>query len=284
MQPNDYYRPDDRELLRAAMRELAQRFRPAVLFGGMVAGNSLQLSDFIGAATASLRNVSVPPGAGLGGRVFSQCQPLLVTDYIASDRITHEYDAAVKNEGIRSLTAVPVIVRGEPRSVLYVGSREGIPLGERAMEDAMSAAKAIASELRVRDEVDRRVAVMHRVHDESSMTYDHNWLEEVRQAHAELRSLASTVTDVQLAQQLDGIGARLAPSPASGLQPAVRLAPRELDVLAQIALGCSYAETADRLSLKPVTVKSYLQNAMAKLSVHNRLEAVSAARRLGLLP
>lgn len=284
MQPNDYYRPDDRELLRAAMRELAQRFRPAVLFGGMVAGKSLQLSDFLGTATASLRNVSVLPGAGLGGRVFSQCQPYLVTDYIASDRITHEYDAAVKNEGIRSLTAVPVLVRGEPRSVLYVGSREGIPLGERAMEDAMAAATAIASELRVRDEVDRRVAVMHRVHPEPAMAYDHNWLEEVRQAHAELRSLASTVTDVQLAQQLDGIGARLAPSPASGLQPAVRLAPRELDVLAQIALGCSYAETADRLSLKPVTVKSYLQNAMAKLSVHNRLEAVSAARRLGLLP
>ena len=36
--------------------------------------------------------------------------------------------------------------------------------------------------------------------------------------------------------------------------------------------------------LKAVTVKSYLQNAMAKLSAHNRLEAVSAARRLGLIP
>lgn len=284
MQPNDYYRPDDRELLRAAMRQLAQRFRPAVLFGGMVDGNSLQLSDFLGTTTASLRNISVDPGAGLGGRVFSQGQPYLVTDYIGSDRITHEYDAAVKNEGIRSLTAVPVLVRGESRSVLYVGSRESTPLGERATEAAMAAATAIASELRIRDEVDRRVSVMNHVHAEPALAYDHNWLEEVRQAHAELRSLASTVMDAQLAQQLDGIGARLAPSPASGAQPTVRLAPRELDVLAQIALGCSHAETADRLSLKPVTVKSYLQNAMAKLSVHNRLEAVSAARRLGLLP
>ncbi|BCW45313.1 LuxR C-terminal-related transcriptional regulator [Arthrobacter sp. StoSoilB5] len=284
MQPNDYYRPDDRELLRAAMRELAQRFRPAVLFSGMVARDSLQLSDFIGTTTASLRNVSVFPGTGLGGWVVSQRQPCLVTDYIGSDRITHEYDAAVKNERIRSLTAVPVLVRGEPRSVLYVGSRENVPLGERAMENAMAAATAIASELRIRDEVDRRVSVMKHVQAEPALAYDLNWLEEVRQAHAELRSLASIVTDVELAQQLDGIGARLAPSPASGKEPHVRLAPRELDVLAQIALGCSYAETADRLSLRPVTVKSYLQNAMAKLSVHNRLEAVSAARRLGLLP
>ncbi|MDI2035586.1 helix-turn-helix transcriptional regulator [Paenarthrobacter nitroguajacolicus] len=284
MQPNEYCRPDDRGLLRAAIRELAQQFRPAVLFGGMVSGKNLQLSDFLGTKTAALRNVSVPSGTGLGGRVVGRRQPCLVSDYIGSDRITHEYDGAVTNEGIRSLTAVPVLVQGEPRSVLYVGSREGIPLGERAMNGAMAVAAAIASELRIRDEVDRRVSVMNHVHAEPALAYDLNWLDEVRQAHAELRSLASIVKDVQLAQQLDGIGARLAPSPAGNMESPVRLAPRELDVLAQIALGCSYAETADRLSLKPVTVKSYLQNAMAKLSVHNRLEAVSAARRLGLLP
>jgi len=91
-------------------------------------------------------------------------------------------------------------------------------------------------------------------------------------------------SDPRRAGKWDSIGSTLARRPADGVNPAARLARRELDVLAQVALGCSYQETAERLGLKAVTVKSYLQNAMAKLSPHNRLEAVSAARRLGLIP
>ena len=284
MRQNEYSRPDDRALLRASMRALAHRFRPAVLFAGMVDSNLLQLSEFLGTVTTSLHKVSVGPGAGLGGRVFSQHRPYLVTDYLTSDRITHEYDFAVHNERIQSLAAVPIIVRGEPRSVLYLGSRGDVPLGHRAMQDAMKAAAEIAAEIQIRDEVDRRVSVISQVPAENAGGSDQTWLEHVRQAHAELRSLASTVADVKLAQQLNGIGSRLVPSSFTGTQPVLRLAPRELDVLAQLAMGCSYQETVDRLGLKPVTVKSYLQNAMTKLSAHNRLEAVSIARRLGLLP
>ena len=65
---------------------------------------------------------------------------------------------------------------------------------------------------------------------------------------------------------------------------APHLTRRETDVLAQVALGCSYAETGKRLSLKAVTVKSYMQSIMVKLDVHSRAEAVVAARRLRLLP
>lgn len=284
MTANDYSRPDDRELLRASMRGLSGKFRPAVLFAGMVEGNALRLTEFQGTVTASLHRVKVVPGTGLGGRVFSQRRPYLVSDYIASAGITHEYDVAVSSERLKSMAAVPIMVRGEPRSVLYIASRETTPLGERAVGDAMDAAAEIAAELLVRDEVDRRVAIMDQARAESAMAHDRTWLEHVRQAHAELRSLACTVADAQLAQQLETIGRHLAPQPAAELHPAARLARRELDVLAQVAMGCSYQETADRLGLKPVTVKSYLQNAMIKLSAHNRLEAISAARRLGLLP
>jgi DNA-binding CsgD family transcriptional regulator len=64
----------------------------------------------------------------------------------------------------------------------------------------------------------------------------------------------------------------------------VTLSPRELDVLAQIALGCTNAEAAQRLSLSPETVKSYLRSATAKLGARTRHEAVSKARRSRLLP
>ncbi len=62
------------------------------------------------------------------------------------------------------------------------------------------------------------------------------------------------------------------------------VSPRELDVLAQVALGCSNAEAGRRLSLLPETVKSYLRSAMRKLGASTRFEAVVAARRQGLLP
>ncbi|UPT45525.1 helix-turn-helix transcriptional regulator, partial [Streptomyces sp. WAC00303] len=64
----------------------------------------------------------------------------------------------------------------------------------------------------------------------------------------------------------------------------VRLAPREVDVVACVAAGATNAAAAQRLGLRPETVKGYLRSAMRKLGAHTRLEAVVAARRAGLLP
>lgn len=75
-------------------------------------------------------------------------------------------------------------------------------------------------------------------------------------------------------------GGRCAGAPGRGVQ----LAPRELDVLACVAAGATNAVAADRLGLRPETVKGYLRSAMRKLGAHTRLEAVVAARRAGLLP
>ena len=49
-------------------------------------------------------------------------------------------------------------------------------------------------------------------------------------------------------------------------------------------LACTNAMVAERLGLRPETVKAYLRSAMRKLGAHTRGEAVSAARRAGLLP
>jgi len=58
--------------------------------------------------------------------------------------------------------------------------------------------------------------------------------------------------------------------------PGPPLAPRERDVLAQVALGCSNAEAGRKLSLLPETVKSYLRSALRKLGASTRFEAVVA--------
>jgi DNA-binding NarL/FixJ family response regulator len=58
---------------------------------------------------------------------------------------------------------------------------------------------------------------------------------------------------------------------------------QERNVLRLAAEGASNREIGARLYLSPHTVKEYLRNAMRKLDVHSRIEAVLAANRLGLL-
>jgi DNA-binding CsgD family transcriptional regulator len=107
--------------------------------------------------------------------------------------------------------------------------------------------------------------------------------EEVREVHAQLRRLAADPSaPPALRAQLRVLGARLTGGRPSG--PAAALSAREIDVLAQVALGCTNAQAAKRLSLKPETVKSYLRSATAKLDAHTRHEAVAKARRARLLP
>ncbi len=62
------------------------------------------------------------------------------------------------------------------------------------------------------------------------------------------------------------------------------LAPREIDMLANVALGKRNAQIGHQLGLTEATVKSYLSSAMRKLGSSNRYEAVIAARRAGLIP
>jgi len=56
------------------------------------------------------------------------------------------------------------------------------------------------------------------------------------------------------------------------------LTPRELEVLACLAQGAGRREVAEQLHLSANTVRTHLQNLMAKLGVHSTLEAVALSR------
>lgn len=56
------------------------------------------------------------------------------------------------------------------------------------------------------------------------------------------------------------------------------LTPREREVLTCLAEGVGRREVADRLHLSANTVRTHLQNLMAKLGVHSTLEAVAISR------
>lgn len=54
-----------------------------------------------------------------------------------------------------------------------------------------------------------------------------------------------------------------------------QLTPRERQVLACLAEGASRCQVAERLNLRANTVRTHVQNIMAKLGVHSTLEAVA---------
>lgn len=265
-------RPRDTDAVRAELRRVAVEAGVPVLFGGEVAGDALLLSEFVGTRTGLLRGLVVRSSSGLGGASMVEGRPLSVADYRNASTITHDYDAPVLSEGIRSVLAVPVIVDGVPRAMLYGAYRSGAPFGGRAAELMVGSSRRLADELRIRDEVDRRLRMREAQQSAAANP------ETIREVYAGLRSLAGRA-DGDTGAELHRL-ADLLSAPSED----VHLTARELDVLAQIALGCTNAEAAERLSLKPETVKSYLRSAAAKLGTRTRHESVSKARRARLIP
>jgi DNA-binding CsgD family transcriptional regulator len=265
----------------------------SVAFGGPVevpdGGASIRISELLGTRTTHLRGLEVQGGAGLGGRVIAEGRAVGVEHYERSATITHDYDGPVLAEGLVTMVAAPVLVDGRPRAVVYAASHERGSVGDRVRDALARAARRMAAELTIRDEVDRRVAMLVAASAVPREDADPARWEEVRAVHADLRLAAHDTADDVLRQRLLDACTRLAtlggtPATAPHRPPPVHLAARELDVLALVALGCSNREVAVRLFVRPETVKSYLGAAMAKLDAHTRLEAVVHARKLGLLP
>lgn len=258
-----------------------------VSFGGTVtpAGRTVRLIELAGTTTGALRGLAIRAGSGLGGRVLVTARPGSVEDYATDARISHEYDRPVGAEGLRAIAAVPVLVGESVGGLLYGGIREPLTLGTRVLDAMGRIAARLGVELAVQAEVERRMAELEtaaitRAARERPTGPER---ENLREAHAELRSIAQEITDPALRERLREVCERLSaphePPPAH--HP---LSPRELDVLSLVAVGCGNAEAGERLGLRPETVKSYLRGAMRKLGTHTRMETVVAARRAGLLP
>lgn len=295
--------------MRAALVRLRRGTGLPVAFGGLMTGGtvtggtgSVRIGELSGAVTGALRGLAIATGNGLGGKALALSRPCAVTDYPVSRHISHEYDAAVAAEGLLSVLAVPVVVRRRVRGVLYGALRTAQPLGDRTLGEAVAAARDVEQALVIRDEARALLAavggagasgsgaggaagsVTGALAGSAAAAAGAAAWEEVREAHGALRALAPRVVDPALREELLAVCGRLASATAPPRVRDVGLAPREVDVLACVATGATNAATAERLGLRPETVKGYLRSAMRKLGAHTRLEAVVAARRAGLLP
>ena len=280
----------DADLVMHAVRELAQRTNFPVAFGGLIENGAVSVTSIFGSRTRSLEGLQVRPDRGLGGRAMRELRPRMTGDYASSNQITHDYDGFVLGEGLRTLLAVPIIVDGRSRGVIYAGAWKESPIGGVTTAPAMTVAESVASELRVRDEVARRLRTMQPPASALS-TPDR---EQLRESFAELRALSGEIADARVRERLAqlerrllafaGAGPQVETGPITGPVSTVRLSPRETDVLACVALGSTNAEIAAQLGLREGTVKAYLGSAMSKLDASTRHAAVANARRAGILP
>ncbi len=270
--------------IRSALVRLRRTTGLPVAFGGLVESGRRQvrISELSGTATAALSALAVTSGNGLGGKAVALSRPCAVTDYSVSRQISHEYDLHVAAEGLRSVVAVPVVVRRRVRGVLYGALRSAQPLGERTLGAAVAVARDVEQSLVLRDEAGELLAAARPQPVREPAGSAAAW-EQVREAHAALRALAPRIDDPALRDELLRACGLLAPGTGPGA-PEVRLTPREVDVLACVAAGATNAVAAERLGVGPETVKGYLRSAMRKLGARTRGEAVAAARRSGRLP
>ncbi len=275
----------DVDVVARAVTDLTRRTRFPVAFGGLLHDGAVHVSAVAGARTHQLDALVVEAGRGLGGRAVIETRPRLTLDYRTAKGITHDYDRMVLGEGIATLFAVPIVVAGAPRGVLYCGSWGQAPVAEIAARPAFAIADEVAAELRIRDEIARR---LQQRTDHLAGQLPAAAQEELRETYAELRSIAAGVQDADLRARLGRLEERLAALSAAesavDVELETALSPRETDVLACAALGSTNAEIGIALGVKETTVKSYLASAMAKLDASTRHSAVAKARRAGILP
>ncbi|GIJ50356.1 helix-turn-helix transcriptional regulator [Virgisporangium aliadipatigenens] len=232
-------------------------------------GRQLEITRLSGTLGTSLKGLRVPSGLGLGGTVIRDARPYRVDDYARADRITHDYDdVVVGDERLTSICAVPVLVGGVVRAVLYGAVRDGQPIGDRAMR----ATGVVAA----------------RIEREAERSGHHEGARPLTPAAIdELAGIIRRTRDEALRHRLEHLRRELSATCPQVRAPAVRdgrrLSAREGEVLRLVAVGASNLEIAAELRLSPETVKAYLRSAMRKLDAPNRTAAVHAARLFGVL-
>ncbi len=104
----------------------------------------------LGARTDHVTRIVVTPGRGLGGAVLLSGQPVVIERYLEERGIVHDpfYDEVSLAEGIVSMAAVPITLKGDIVGLLWVANRTGTAFTDEDIETLgrMARQAAIAME------------------------------------------------------------------------------------------------------------------------------------------
>ncbi|RYC05368.1 MULTISPECIES: helix-turn-helix transcriptional regulator [Nocardioides] len=278
----------------SAIELVLTRLAPALPSWRSVAGTNLAFGSIVdpesgtgrilcvvGAKTQALNNLEIVTGTGLGGRALALSRPTSVARYESARGITHHYDHAVRSENLVTAAAVPIVVDGRPRAVVYLCSTAELSLGDRWFDALDPLRRRLQHEILVEDAVHARLAQMAtQVPPQSGPG-----AAELAAVVRELGDLSEELADPAVAARLELIRQRLGGGPSvrrgAVLPDGTQLTRREMQVLVEAARGHTNRQIAEHLGLLPNTVKSYLQDLMRKLGCANRVQAIAYARDAG---
>lgn len=127
----------------------------------------------LGARTEQLNGLVVGPHQGLGGEAAVRRRTVAVTDYCASTSISHDFDEAVRAEGLYSVMAAPIIRAYRLYGCLYAGRRSPEPWRDSERSELLALARQTAiamevaesaremAEVAVYDDRQRLAAALH---------------------------------------------------------------------------------------------------------------------------
>lgn len=119
-----------------------------------------------GTRTTVLKDLVVPAGHGVGGRVLTTGRPVRICDYVSSPSITHQFDALAEREAMAGMLAVPITRDGSPGgtivAIAYAALRERADFGDVAVRAAERVAVEASRGLRLAERAaeQRRNAVL----------------------------------------------------------------------------------------------------------------------------
>ncbi len=112
----------------------------------------------------------------------------------------------------------------------------------------------------------------------------HNIVDEIRNLHQG----GSPISPLIARRVLERLQPAVSDARVHDLKPkskeGITLSTRETEVLQLVAKGFSYEEIGQRMSVSRHTIRTFVRRIYAKLEVNSQMEAVSEARRSGLLP
>ena len=175
-------------------------------FGGLLDDSGVaRVTNIVGNRTTALRGLAVAPDRGLGGRALAELRPRMTGDYGTARQITHDYDSYVLGEGIGTLIAVPVLVDGRPRGILYGGTWGVWNVGGVTAAPAVQVAEDLGRELSR-----NASALLETPPAAPSPALSARATEELRESYAELRTIAASIDDDALRERLARVEQRLA--------------------------------------------------------------------------
>lgn len=141
----------------AALRhgaDIAHRVLGADLAAGanrIAEDDTMEVVAVVGGRTEELNGLVVGPLEGLGGQTAALRRTAAVEDYCKSRAITHDFDQAVRAEGLRSVMAAPIVRAHRLYGLLYAARRSTLPWTDGDRHELLELARQTAVAMEVAD-------------------------------------------------------------------------------------------------------------------------------------